>query len=404
MRIPGLAKRRAPRALLAWEYGGGHTHAANLVAVARHLRREGVACLATLHDLRAAPALAELGVRCVQNHVWPGGRRWVPHDWERPHAGFTDVLGNLGLARGDAVAGALAHYDGLGALFTPDVVLAENAYGAHLAFRGRAPVVAFGFGQYLPPVVDGRLPGSDGAYWSEAEVASGIAAGLARAGRAPLPRLGDLFAVEAVLPFGPAAFDLHTPLRAEPALPAHVPGFAPGLRAEAGAEVFVYLQGFAARLPAVMAALLSLGRPMRAHIPDLDPGDRALLVRAGVALEDDPVPAAALVARSACVLHHGGVGLAALCLSAGLPQVVLSKQLDNRTAGAFAAAADLGAHARIDEAGTAWIVAETRRARDGAALRARCRARAPEFDAWFGPDPTLTVAQTAFRLLGMSPR
>lgn len=402
-RLAGRLRRRAPRALLAWEYGGGHTHAANLVAVARHLRRAGVDCLATLHDLRAAPALAALGVASVQNHVWPGGRRWVSHDWERPHAGFVDVLGNLGLAQGDAVAGALAHYDGLCALFAPDIVLAENAYGAHLAARGRMPVVAFGFGQYLPPVGGGRFPDSDGASWSEAEVAAGVDAGLARGGRPPLARLGEILAVEAVLPFGPSAFDRYTPLRSTPALPAHVPGFAPGLSAGPGAEVFVYLQGFAARMPAVMAALPALGLPIRAHIPDLGAGDREALLRAGAILEDAPVPAARLVERSACVLHHGGVGLAALCLAAGLPQVVLSKQLDNRTAGAFVAAEGLGAHARLHEATTAWIVGETRRARDDAGLRARCRRRAPAFHGWFGPDPTLTVAGEARRLLGLPP-
>jgi UDP:flavonoid glycosyltransferase YjiC (YdhE family) len=104
------------------------------------------------------------------------------------------------------------------------------------------------------------------------------------------------------------------------------------------------------------------------------------------------------------VLHHGGVGLAALCLSAGLPQVILSKQLDNRTAGSFVAAEGLGAHARLDAAGTDWIAWETRRARDDADLRARCRARAPEFDGWFGPDPTLAVAETAHRLIGSARR
>ena len=398
-------RRRPPRALLAWEYGSGHTHGANILGVARHLRAAGFTCLATLHDTRAGRGLAALGVPAVQNGLWPHARRWVPHDRERAHAGFVDVLGNLGFGDGEAVAAILSHYDGLFALFEPDIVLAENAYGAHLAARGRMPALAFGFGQYLPPVVGGRLGGpEDGpASWADAEVLAGIEDGLARTGRAPIGRLAEIFALEAILPFGPAAFDRYARLRTVPALPAHVPGFRPGLRAGAGEEVFVYLQGFAVRMPAVMTALAALPRPVRAHIPDLDPDDRERLLGAGAILADEPLPIGQIIARARCVLHHGGVGLAALCLSAGLPQAILSKQLDNRTAGAFVAAEGLGWHGRLVDATAEAIVAATLRARDDAALRARCRARAPAFDAWFGPDPTRRVAAEACRLLGHPP-
>ena len=393
---------RRPRALLAWEYGSGHTHTANLLAVARRLREVGFECLATLQDPRAGRAFAALAIPTVQGWLWPHSRRFARHDRERPYAGFVDLLGNLGLGEADAVEAALVHYDGLFWLFDPDLVLAENAPGAHLAARGRCPTLAFGFGQFLPPVVDSRLPSSGApASWAEDEILSGLDEGLRRAGRPPLPALAELFRTEAAIPFGPAAFDLHTPLRTVPALPAHVAGFEPGMRAASGTEVFVYLHGFAVRLPAVLAALVCLRRPVRAHVPDLDPDDRALLAQSGAILEDDPLPVGRIVARSRCLVHHGGVGLTAAGLSAGLPQVILSRQLDNRIAGEFVARDGLGAHRWLWEATTAWIVAAARRACDDADLSARCLARAPEFDGWFGPDPTAQVAAEACRLLNV---
>jgi UDP:flavonoid glycosyltransferase YjiC (YdhE family) len=178
-----------------------------------------------------------------------------------------------------------------------------------------------------------------------------------------------------------------------------VPGFQPGLRAMAGDEVFLYLRGFALRSPEILAALAGLSRPVRAYLPDAAPAARAALAAAGIALEDEPLPLAGLLARSACALHHGGVGLAAAFLAAGLPQVILSKQLDNRLAGEFVAREGLGFHAPLGEADAGWIGEAVARAAADADLRARCLARAPDFDDWFAYDPTARVAEEAARLV-----
>jgi hypothetical protein len=374
-----------------------------MLAVAERLRAAGIACLATLHDMRGSGGFARLGIPALQNHVWPQARRWAPHDQERPNVGFLDVLGNMGFGDADWVAAAIAHYDALFELFRPDLVLAENAYGAQLAARGRIPAIAFGFGEYLPVIKAGKFvfPETEATSWRGEEILSGLNRGLESTGRAPLARLEEMFEVDAVFPFGPAAFDKNAALREAPAMPAHVRGLEPGLPARSGDEVFVYLQGFAPRSPAVMAALLSLRRPTRAHIPDVHAEDRALLTAAGVILEEDPLPIGQIVERSRCLLHHGGVGLAAACLSAGLPQVLLSNHADHRRSGDFVAREGLGQHCAFPEATTAWIVEATRRAYDDEALRSYCRARAAEFAPWFGSNPAERVAGEACRLIGI---
>jgi hypothetical protein len=401
-----IAGAREPRrALLAWEYGAGHTHAVNMLAVAEKLRNAGVTCVAALYDLRRGAPFARLGIPTLQNYIWPQARRWAQHDGERPYVGFLDVLGNLGFGEADWVAAALAHYDGLFDLYDPDLVLAENAYGAQLAARGRIPTIAFGFGQYLPAIRAGAFafPEDEPTSWTAQEVLAGLNRGLERTGRAPLMRLEEMFDIEAVFPFGPSAFDRNAPLRDEPAMPVHVRGFQPGLPARSGQEIFVYLQGSGPRAPSVMAALLAVRRPIRAHVLDLDPYDRALLAGSGVVLEDEALPIAEIIERSRCVLHHGGVGLTAACLSAGLPQVILSKQPDHRASGEFVEAKGLGEHRAFWDATTGWIVDATRRAYDDERLRSECRARAAEFDAWFEFDPTDRVAAEACRLIGIAP-
>jgi len=150
--IDASAGGRPKRALLAWEFGSGRTHVGNLLGVAGHLRRSGVECLAALYDLRFASEFAALGIPVVQNYVWPARRR-APFPWqEREARALGDALANLGLADPPSLAAALAHYDGLFALFEPDIVLSENAFGAVLAARGRRPAIAFGTGSCLPPL------------------------------------------------------------------------------------------------------------------------------------------------------------------------------------------------------------------------------------------------------------
>jgi UDP:flavonoid glycosyltransferase YjiC (YdhE family) len=96
------------------------------------------------------------------------------------------------------------------------------------------------------------------------------------------------------------------------------------------------------------------------------------------------------------------VGLTAACLSAGVPQVILSKQPDHRASGDFVTRHGLGEHLDFWDATTSRIVDATRWAYDDEVLRAQCRARAPEFHEWFEYDPTKRVASHACRLIGIA--
>ena len=403
---PKRARRK--RVLLAWEYGAGRTHYSNLKAVAEHLRASGVECLAALYDNSAADReFASVGVRTVQNFVWPSQRNgrsgWQPIRVN----GFTDFVAHVGLSSGPAVAAAIAHYDGLFSLFEPDLVLCEQAYGAMLAAREHLPVVAIGFCVRLPPIVAGGFPifpGRPAATVAVDELLAAINLGLAQAGRFPLNEIGDLLRVAAVMPHGPAEFDFYLAERTEPLLPPSVPGLRDVLARLSdgveGNEVFVYLHGLVQDYPPVLEGLARLQFPVRAYIPDLSEASRQKL--SGLILEDRPVPVKEIFARSRVVVHQGGEQLTSACLAAGVPQVILSTWLDTRVTGGFVKAMDLGDTCRIGEAGAQWLVDAVRLCYADEGLRRRCRAAAPQYRGWFDVDPTAIVAERICGLLDVA--
>jgi len=392
---------RPKRVLLAWEFGAGRTHYANLLNAARHLRAAGVECLATLYDNTAADReFAAIGVRTMQSYVWPSQRRWHP-GWRRLQVNsFTDFLAYTGLGHSEAVAGAIAHYDTLFAQFQPDAILCDQAFGAVLAGREHIPVIATSFCIRLPPIVDAAFPSYPGATstYSTKELLTAINRGLAMGGRFPLRDITDILRIAAVLPQGPVEFDLYPGQRTEAVLPPVVPGLPVVPPAVPGDEVFVYLHGFVQENEPVMAALAAMPGPVRAYLPDLLPEAAARL--GSFVLEPEPVPIADIIRRSRCVIHHGGPQLTAACLAMGLPQVVLSKEMDNRVAGAYVAANGLGDACWLADATTEWLSAAVDRARGDADLHARCRAAAPDFlRRWFSQDGAKMIADRVLALL-----
>ena len=394
-------RQRPRRVLLAWEYGAGRTHYSNLLAVASHLRASGVECLAALYDNSAADReFAAIGVRTVQNFVWPSQRAGQSGWHGNPINGLTDFVAHVGLKSSAAVAAAIAHYDGLFSLFDPDLVLCEQAWGAVLAAREHLPVVAMGFCVRLPPIVEGGFPifpGRPGPAFPVEMLLAAINEGLAVAGRFPLSEIGDLLRIAAVMPSGPAEFDFYGDQRSEPVLPPSVPGLREAFPDKPGDEVFVYLHGLVQDHPRVIEALAALDIPARAYIPNLTAETRTTLAR--LTLEERPVPVKEIFARSRCVLHQGGEQLASACLAVGVPQVILSTWLDTRVTGGFVKAHGFGDTCRVTEASRDWVLHAVRRAYGDSNLQAHCRAAAPAFRKWFDVDPTAIVAHRICDLL-----
>lgn len=387
------------RALLAWEFGAGRTHAVQILGVARQLKARGVECLAALYEPMMLEEFAALGVPVVQTYVWPGRRR-TPTPWrDTPINALGDVFANLGMAAPNALTAAIGHYDGLFQLFQPDIVLADNAFGALLAARGRLPAIAFGTNACLSPARDGRFvlrpdASGDAATFSEDSIRDAFNRQLEALGRPALATLPEILIDGGIYPFGPPAFDVYRETRSSPALPNHLPDFALPDGRGRGEGVFAYIHTLAETVPAVREGIAASGLATTLYQPGLSLGGRERL-GANVELRERALPLPWIVSSPRCIVHHGGPQLTIACLAAGRPQVILAKETDNVVTGRFVAENGLGFACHLGQTEADWLAGAIRRAHDDGALGERCRARAHEFADWMSPDPCATVADAA---------
>lgn len=395
------------RVLLAWEFGAGRTHALNTLCIARFLREAGVECLATFYEPTLREEFAAIGVPMVQTVVWPGRRRAAAGWQEREVRALGDVLVNLGMTMPGALSGAIGHYEALFALFQPNLVLAENAFGAMLAARGRMPCLAFGTNASLPPVRDGRFAlrpdtSATEATFPEEDVCAALNRELAAAGREPLAALTEIVNPDHAYPYGPPAFDTYGRDRDEPILPSPLPISALPSHWTRGTGVFAYLHAFVQGTNAVLNGLRRARRPTTLYLPGLLDDARPLL-GAAVHVSEAAMPLPWILSEPRCVVHHGGVQLTTACLAAGRPQVILAKELDNELTGRFVAERGLGFARHVLQADESWLKDAIRQGHDDEALASRCRDAAAEFRSWTEPDPNRTVADAALRVLARAP-
>ena len=400
-----LGRKRRPRVLLAWEIGAGVTHAQSAAGIVAHLAANGVSCFFAAADPRFEPWFRAAGCPVVQTWLWPPMRTGAALPAQRDPRTLPDMLANYGAIDPANLAAGIAHYDALFDLVKPDLLLCDNAFAALLAARGRIPAIVYGSTLlFMPPVQGGRLapvdPADPAPAWPEDDVLDAIAAALGASARPPLTCAADIMACEAVMPFGPAAFDPYAHARATPLLPPYCPDLPSAPATSAGREIFVYLHESAQFSGPLMAALARLPPPLRVYIPALTRENRNALEKAGAQVETR-MHALSDIARARCLVHHGGVTLTAAALALGAPQAILARFHDNAVAGQFVADRDLGLWMRADEFAADRFVEGVRAVLDDPLIALRAKNGAGEFRAWFSGDPTFAVARRAGAALGL---
>jgi hypothetical protein len=399
-RTPG----KAPTALIAWEVGAGFTHTRNILGVVQHLRHAGWECVVASADPRFDVSFRTEGVGVIQNVLWPNMRSTAELPEPRPARTLSDVLVNFGFTRKSVLAGALAHYEFLFKMLQPDVLMCENAFGALLAGRGRIPTIAFGSTLLMMPSVEGgRFAGFDPCQaepaWSDDDVLQQINDGLATSSARPLARVADILACDAMLPFGPAAFDPYLGRRQTPVLSPYCPDLPGTTAAPPDGRTFVYLHDVAQRSSAVLDALVGLQGPAHIFIPDIRDDVAARLSAAGHIVETEMLSLATIGANATVLIHQGGVTLTAAALALGVPQLILARFRENALAGRYVEEQGLGRVWRIDQIDPEAIIEAAKSMRRDVDVIGRARARSPEFRKWFRADPTEAVARAAIDIV-----
>src|SRR5262249_11773097 len=152
-----------------------------------------------------------------------------------------------------------------------------------------------------------------------------------------------------------------------------------------GEELFVYFNTPARRPDVLWQGLVNARLPTRVYDPTIGEEGAATLAKQGLTIERGPIPFADIARRSRMVMSHGGLGFASSALAAGIPQVILPLDQENRlTAEALV---ELGAGRKVGleqpEAGSVTQV--LRAAWTDAGLRARASDVASGFRARMAP-------------------
>jgi len=319
--------------LLAWELGANLGHATRLRSIALALKARGHRVSFALRDV--------VGTRSVLGpELGPTLQAPLRLD-AAPRAAWSlaDVLLTCGYDTLQSLSGVASAWQQLIELTGCDLVLADHAPTALLAARlaGR-PALHVGHGFSIPPrqsplpvFRDWAAVSPSHAAESDALVLAHVNGLLVAQGRAPLPKLCDLFYPEQTWLLtwpeldhcagaGRAAAEYRGP-DCE-----FQPGVAPHWPAAPGPRVFAYLRASHPDHAEVLRALHVRGLPTVCFFPDRAQSKAATFESPHIHYSEQPLDLRQVMADCALVVCHAGQATVAQALRAGVPCLLLPTQ------------------------------------------------------------------------------
>lgn len=316
--------------LFAWELGRGLGHLMNMRRIAARLRPHGIRFVAVSRDPAATDLLAGDFAEVIAAPRWPIDSRPASQRPALSSATLNDILSGMGLADSAAVRQLLGAWDDIFRRIRPDLVVADFSPLAALAARGRVPLVHIGNGYTLPPHRMKRFPllhRFSPPLWSEERTLGAVNQAARAVGRAPLDHLPQLFSGDACLVQTFPLFDPYDTQRSEP-LEGPMFDRPPAMKGADARSIFVYLSSGYALHPSLFPALGPFAARLRLHAPGLPAAQLEALRGAGAHVDATPAPLADILPATCLIVHNGGPGVAAEALVAGVPQLVLSAQIE----------------------------------------------------------------------------
>lgn len=317
-----------PSALFAWELGRGLGHVLRIKRLAARLKPHGIRPVAAVRNPASAQILTEDGIEVLQAPLWPDPIAAGSAFYDSSST-FGDMLAGLGLADARTLTAMLAAWDRLLALVDPDLIVADYAPAAMLAARGRFPLAVVGNGFTVPPAEMPSFPllhNVSPPLRQEDEILHAVNAVLCARKQSPLDHLPQMLAGEVT---SVQTFPLLDPYTTQRVVPVDGPIMTiPQPRRPDAKTIFVYVADNKPLRPDIVAALLPLGARLRVFAPGLSAGQIGALAKAGAAIEDHPLRLEHELATMGLSIHIGGLGVACSALAAGVPQLVLSIDIE----------------------------------------------------------------------------
>ncbi|MBV9568929.1 MAG: glycosyl transferase, partial [Hyphomicrobiales bacterium] len=200
-----------------------------------------------------------------------------------------------------------------------------------LAAKGRIPLVLIGNGYTLPPPEMLRFPPLhrlSHPVFKEEETLATVNAAARRLGVVSLEHLPRIFAGDAGYVQTFRLLDPYDTQRIED-LAGPVIDRVPASREAGATSIFAYLSRGYEPHPSIFEALKPFARHLRVHAPRLPVSALDELHGAGAKIDAEAVALADILPSTRLLLHNGGSGVAAEALVAGVPQLVLSAQVEH---------------------------------------------------------------------------
>lgn len=340
-----------PTALLAWELGSGLGHLIRLRRLASRLAAHGLRLVAVVKEPQSAQMLVADGVEILSAPAWPLAFADERQRAAISSATFGDMLAGFGLADEWALRVLLMTWERLFASVHPDLVIADYSPAAALAAKGRVPLMLVGNGFTLPPGEMESFPPlhhASAPQWPEAKTLDVVNSALRAIASRPLERLPQIFEADAR---SVQTFALLDPYTAERRQPVDGPLMerAPEARERDARTIFAYLRRHGKLRPSVAEALVPFAERLRIFGPGLSAEAAAALARHGAQVEATPPPLVTALAPVRLFIHLGGPNAAAEAVAAGVPQLVLSVDIEKDLNGQAIERAGIGRLVKIHD-------------------------------------------------------
>ena len=331
--------------LFVYEFGAGLGHLSILSAVARPFVSQHQVAFAVPDLPLATSYLTPSFGESIRVHQAP---RWSPAESRIREVGtFCHTLAEtLYLFAFDEEARLRLACDTWAKIIEaerPDVVVADSAPTARLAFEGRVPMVVVGTGYTVLPgsrVLPSLRPWQRDVTPRSRSVEARICASVndqrtALKGK-PVDYLGDLFRGDATFVSTLPEFDPYAAFRgSDPYVPFAIPDFATGrpLADRTGISIFAYLPGVHPAVLPVIEALNEIDHASRLYVSNVEPAKVAKLCRSHVRIHATPADLSTILPTCKVVIHHAGLGTTLSAMVAGTPQLTLPAMLENQITG-----------------------------------------------------------------------
>lgn len=322
-------------ALLGWENGDGFAHLQRLRLISEALQAEGYRTLLAVHDLkRAAQLLDPQRHTLVQCPVPPKSA------WQYRSKSFqcmADILMAAGFCDPEALRAMQAGWQQLFSLGDVELVVSDFSPSLNVACQGRLPCFCIGDGFTLPRLNATAIADFSGSFSTHGThraqfVADKLKELLWQQGSTALHRL--LYGDQAFCITYPVLDHQHAPELRATLGPLTTPGDPDLPSSSLGAEqILVYLSADDPTLRPILQGLALTGRPVLAFIRDCPAELRREAESERLQIASQPLNLAAELPRSACLVHHGGLGTTEQALWNGTPQLIAPRHVEQQLNG-----------------------------------------------------------------------